>query len=182
MRTRLARSPAAASCCLLECRERRAMTNRSTALYETCRPRSLAGDRPIMDATRPERRLIYTVREHVDLVIDTSNLTAAELKRLLTGHFAPRDPRLRVFITFFAYRDRVPRNSDLILDVHFLDNPHYRSELCALTGHDGAVAANGEETEASPQSCVPSDGASSCCIVISRDPAFLRRFRRARRC
>jgi UPF0042 nucleotide-binding protein len=97
-----------------------------------------------MDATRPERRLIYTVREHVDLVIDTSNLTAAELKRLLTGHFAPRDPRLRVFITFFAYRDRVPRNSDLILDVHFLDNPHYRSELCALTGHDGAVAANGE--------------------------------------
>jgi RNase adapter protein RapZ len=108
---------------------------------ETRRPHPLAGDRPVMDGIRLERRVVSAVRDRADLVIDTSHLTAAELKRVLTGHFVLGTVGLRVFVTSFAYRHGVPRDADLIFDVRFLDNPHYVPELRALTGRDPAVAA-----------------------------------------
>src|ERR1700737_2127609 len=46
---------------------------------ESRRPPPLAGDRPIMDGIRLERQVVSALRNRADLVIDTSNLTAAEL-------------------------------------------------------------------------------------------------------
>ena len=109
---------------------------------ETRRPHPLAGDRPVADGIRLERRVVSALRDRADLVIDTSNLSAADLKRLLTGHFALAAGGLRVFVTSFAYRHGIPRDADLIFDVRFLDNPHYVPELRQLTGRDLAVAAH----------------------------------------
>ena len=75
---------------------------------ETRRPHPLAGDRPVMDGIRLERRVLSPLRDRADLVIDTSALTAADLKRLLTGHFALKAGGLRVFVTSFAYRQVCP--------------------------------------------------------------------------
>jgi UPF0042 nucleotide-binding protein len=75
-------------------------------------------------------------------VIDTSNLSAADLKRLLTGHFTLAASGLRLFVTSFAYRHGIPRDADLIFDVRFLRNPHYVPELRQLTGRHLAVAAH----------------------------------------
>jgi UPF0042 nucleotide-binding protein len=108
---------------------------------ESRRPHPLAGDRPVTDGIRLERRMVSALRDRADLVIDTSNLSAAELKRLLTGHFALVASGLRVFVTSFAYRHGIPRDADLIFDVRFLDNPHYIPELRQLTGHHPEVAA-----------------------------------------
>jgi UPF0042 nucleotide-binding protein len=108
---------------------------------ETRRPHPLAGDRPVADGIRLERRVVSALRDRADLVIDTSNLSAADLKRLLTGHFALASGGLRVFVTSFAYRHGIPRDADLMLDVRFIDNPHYVPELRQLTGRDPAVAA-----------------------------------------
>ena len=83
-----------------------------------------------------------TGETRADLLIDTSNLTVADLKRLLTGYFALQTAGLRVFVTSFAYRHGIPRDADLIFDVRFLDNPHYVPELHSLTGRDLAVAAH----------------------------------------
>src|SRR5439155_21696371 len=90
---------------------------------------------------RLERRALFPLRDRADLVIDTSLLTAVDLKRLLKGHFALEQSGLRVFVTSFAYRRGIPRDADLIFDVRFLDNPHYVPELRPLTGRDPAVAA-----------------------------------------
>jgi UPF0042 nucleotide-binding protein len=109
---------------------------------ETRRPHPLAGDRPVADGIRLERRVVSALRDRADLVIDTSSLNAADLKRLLTGHFALASGGLRVFVTSFAYRHGIPRDADLIFDVRFLDNPHYVPELRQLTGRDLAVAAH----------------------------------------
>ncbi len=109
---------------------------------ETRRPHPLAGDRPIMDGVRLERQTLAALRDRADLVIDTSLLTAADLKRLLTGHFAIEPSGLRVFVTSFAYRRGIPRDADLIFDVRFLDNPHYVPALRPLSGCDPAVAAH----------------------------------------
>jgi RNase adapter protein RapZ len=109
---------------------------------ETRRPHPLAGDRPVMDGIRLERRALSPLRDRADLVIDTSLLTAADLKRLLAGHFALVASRLRVFVTSFAYRQGIPRDADLVFDVRFLSNPHHVPELRARTGLDPAVAAH----------------------------------------
>ena len=109
---------------------------------ETRRPHPLAGDRPVMDGIRLERQVLSPLRDRADLVIDTSTLTATDLKRLLTGHFALSAGGLRIFVTSFAYRQGVPRDADLVFDVRFLANPHYVAELRALSGRDDAVAAH----------------------------------------
>jgi len=117
---------------------------------ETRRPHPLAGDRPVMDGIRLERRVVSALRDRADLVIDTSYLTAGALKRLLTGHFAQETIGLRIFITSFAYRHGLPRDADLIFDVRFLDNPHYVPELRSLNGLHPAVAEHIERDPGFP--------------------------------
>ena len=109
---------------------------------DTRRPHPLAGDRSIMDGIRRERQVVSALRDRADLVIDTSALTPADLKRVLTGHFALDARGMHVFVTSFAYRNGVPRDADLIFDVRFLDNPYYVDDLRTLTGHHPAVAAH----------------------------------------
>jgi UPF0042 nucleotide-binding protein len=113
---------------------------------ETRRPHPLAGDRPIMDGIRRERLMLGALRDRADMLIDTSALTVAELKRLLAGHFAVAAGGLRVFVTSFAYRHGLPRESDLVFDVRFLENPHYIDALRGLTGCDPAVALHIEQS------------------------------------
>jgi len=81
-------------------------------------------------------------------VIDSSDLAIADLKRLMQGHFGlERQPGLAIAVMSFSYRHGLPREADLVFDVRFLANPHYRAELRNLTGRDAAV---GRHVEADP--------------------------------
>jgi len=107
---------------------------------ETRRRHPLGQNRPIADGIAAERSLLLPLRARADLVIDTSALTPAELRQVLTGHFRRPDAQgMTVCITSFAYRNGLPREADLVLDVRFLRNPHYAPDLRALTGRDDAV-------------------------------------------
>ncbi|MEQ8195645.1 MAG: RNase adapter RapZ [Rhodospirillales bacterium] len=109
---------------------------------ETRRRHPLALDRPVIDGIRHERDLVSDLRRRADLVLDTTNLIPAELKNILTGHFAlANEPGLAVFVTSFSYRRGLPREADLVFDVRFLRNPHYEPALKPQTGLDGAVGA-----------------------------------------
>lgn len=109
---------------------------------ETRRRHPLAGDRPVIDGIRHERRLMAGLRKRADLVIDTTDLAAADLRRLVAGNFALDDrPSLSIFVTTFSYRLGVPREADLVFDVRFLANPHYDERLRPLTGSDPEVGA-----------------------------------------
>ena len=109
---------------------------------ETRRRHPLAADRPVSDGIRHERSLMFPVRARADLTLDSSQLSQADLRRLLSGHFALHDdPQLRVFVTSFAFRHGLPREADLVFDVRFMRNPHYEAALRPLTGRDAAVAA-----------------------------------------
>jgi UPF0042 nucleotide-binding protein len=81
-------------------------------------------------------------------VTDSSNLSTADLRRPVTGHFVLGTGGLRVFVTSFAYRHGIPRDADLIFDVPFLDNPDYVLELRQLTGRD--LAQSGSPVLAEP--------------------------------
>jgi UPF0042 nucleotide-binding protein len=109
---------------------------------ETRRRHPLAADRPVTDGIRAERDLIVPLRGRADLVIDTSTLSGGDLKRMMQEHFGlGARAGMAVSIISFAYRHGLPREADLVFDIRFLANPHYRPELQALSGRDGAVAA-----------------------------------------
>jgi UPF0042 nucleotide-binding protein len=108
----------------------------------TRRRHPLAQDRPIADGIRQERLLLEPIYAEADLVIDSTDLAIADLKRLMQGHFAlDRQPGLAVAVMSFSYRYGLPREADVVFDVRFLANPHYRSDLRPMTGRDSPVAA-----------------------------------------
>lgn len=108
---------------------------------ETRRRHPLADDRPVMDGIVHERELIAPIAARADLMLDTSQLTGADLKRLINGHFRLRaEAGPVVAIESFSYRQGLPREADLVFDVRFLANPHYIEALRPLTGRDVAVA------------------------------------------
>jgi len=75
-------------------------------------------------------------------VIDTTAMRLGDLKRAMGGAFAfARGAGLAVTVISFSYRRGLPREADLVIDVRFLDNPHYVEELRPLTGLDARVAA-----------------------------------------
>lgn len=109
---------------------------------ETRRRHPLADDRPVSDGIRRERQTVGLLRERADVVVDTTSMTLGELKRVVHGYFAlDRGPGLAIAVTSFSYRGGVPREADLVIDVRFLDNPHYVPELRPLSGKDPRVAA-----------------------------------------
>ena len=109
---------------------------------ETRRRHPLAHERPVADGINAERRLVAPLQARADLVLDTSQLNPADLRRILAGHFGlDRGPGMAVLVTSFSYRNGLPRAADLVFDVRFLANPHYDPALRELDGRDPRVAA-----------------------------------------
>lgn len=108
---------------------------------ETRRRHPLAADRPVNDGIRTERTLLAPVREVADVIIDTSQISVADLRRQIEQRFAPEGlHRLTLSIVSFAYGRGLPREADLVFDVRFLLNPHYVDALRSGTGLDPAIA------------------------------------------
>jgi UPF0042 nucleotide-binding protein len=119
---------------------------------ETRRRHPLAQDRPVADGIRQERLLLEGLSAAADLVIDSSDLAIADLKRLMQGHFAlDRRANLAIGVTSFSYRHGLPREADLVFDVRFLANPHYQATFRDLTGRDPAVGSYIEADPAFPR-------------------------------
>lgn len=107
---------------------------------ETRRRHPLALDRPVADGIRQERELLAPLRELADLMVDSTELAIGDLRHLLQGHFRLQPAHAAITVMSFSYRHGLPREADLVFDVRFLANPHYRDELRPLTGKDGKVA------------------------------------------
>jgi UPF0042 nucleotide-binding protein len=109
---------------------------------ETRRRHPLALDRPVIDGIRLERQYVSPLRDRADLVIDTTDLSLADLKRVLHGHFAlDRSPGIALSVISFSYRHGLPRDADIVFDARFLRNPHYVPALKPQTGLDPEVGA-----------------------------------------
>lgn len=109
----------------------------------TRRKHPMSDDRPVMDGIQRERALLGPVRRFADAVIDTTQLTVHDLKRLITERYPfTLTDDLVVTLTSFSFRRGLPRQADLVFDVRFLRNPHYDPVLKEKTGLDAAVAAH----------------------------------------
>jgi UPF0042 nucleotide-binding protein len=114
-----------------------------TRYQETRRRHPLSPAGSVVEGIARERALLQPVRERADVVIETTGLTSAMLRRKLADALLPtRTPgRLAVTIQSFGFKHGPARDADLLFDVRFLPNPHYEPDLRPLTGHDPDVAA-----------------------------------------
>ncbi|HEC14499.1 MAG TPA: RNase adapter RapZ [Rhodospirillales bacterium] len=108
---------------------------------ETRHRHPLAIDRPVSDGIAHERRLLESLRDRADVVLDTTGLSPGALKGILKGHVGTgTETELTIFVVSFSFKRGLPRQADLVFDVRFLANPHYNPDLRPLSGRDGAVA------------------------------------------
>jgi UPF0042 nucleotide-binding protein len=107
---------------------------------ETRRPHPIALDRPASDGIMRERELLVPLREAADYLIDTSQLSRAELQNDLRARFGEEHgPETVLTVMSFGFARGLPRNADLVFDMRFLRNPHWDRELKPMTGLDSAV-------------------------------------------
>ena len=109
---------------------------------ETRRRHPLAADRPAADGIGRERSLTAPLRRWADMVIDTTGLSVADLRRRIGERLGRHgEGGLTVTIESFGFAGGLPRDADLVFDMRFLANPHWDVTLRPLTGQDPAVAA-----------------------------------------
>jgi UPF0042 nucleotide-binding protein len=136
--TALAEGGAGRTCLLyLECDDE-VLRRRFT---ETRRRHPLSDQPGVAEALAAERELMAPLKAAADLVLDTSDLSLPDLRRLLAGRFGAEQPGLAISVISFGFRNGLPREADPVLDVRFLHNPHYVAELRPGTGRDAEVQA-----------------------------------------
>ncbi len=94
----------------------------------------------VLEAIEFERKAFEQIRGQADLIIDTSELNVHQLKERVLRAFESADPQqLQVAIESFGYKNGLPLDADIVMDVRFLPNPHWDEELRPLKGHDPRV-------------------------------------------
>lgn len=107
---------------------------------ETRRRHPLAGDRPVSAGIKREQTLLHPMKQMADPIIDTTETSIHDLRRIVAGHFAPRDePTLQITVMSFGFKYGIPREADIVMDVRFLCNPYWEADLKSLTGLDQPV-------------------------------------------
>ena len=108
---------------------------------ETRRRHPLAPGGSIAAGIAAERAQLDALKARADIVIDTTDLSAAMLRGKIVAALLGQQSANRLAITFssFGFKNGPLRDADLLFDVRFLPNPHYEPELRPLTGRDQRV-------------------------------------------
>ncbi|MDK2784306.1 MAG: RNase adapter protein RapZ [Bacillota bacterium] len=108
---------------------------------ETRRRHPLAPEGRVVDGIAAERARMEDLKSRATYIIDTSNMTPAQLKEELRTIFAEGEDLERLLITLvtFGFKQGLPLDADMVFDVRFLPNPYYVEELRPHTGQEEPV-------------------------------------------
>ena len=106
---------------------------------ETRRRHPLAPDRPAEDGIAKERATTAPLRQRADTVIDTTDLTPAELRDELRRRYGGDVDQPVITVVSFGFARGISRTADLVFDMRFADNPYWVDDLRPLTGEEQAV-------------------------------------------
>lgn len=94
----------------------------------------------ILAGIKEEREILQDIKGRADLIIDTSKMSAAQLRERVKKECIPsKEAEFQVSFMSFGYKYGVPIDADLTVDVRFLPNPFYLPELKEKTGNDKEV-------------------------------------------
>lgn len=89
------------------------------------------------DAIAKERSLLADVRQHADVVVETSLFSVGDLKQKLLEVLPDYETtKMQLNFVAFGYKYGIPSDCDLVFDVRCLPNPFYIDELKGKTGED----------------------------------------------
>lgn len=110
--------------------------------YESVRrPHPLQHGNRLIDGILEERSLLANLKEHADMVIDTSSLSIHQLSTKLYEALLGSGPTtVSVHIFSFGFKYGIPIDADFVADVRFLPNPYWVPSLRELTGLDKPVS------------------------------------------
>jgi UPF0042 nucleotide-binding protein len=95
----------------------------------------------VAEAIQTERSLLAKAKERADYTIDTTMLSASQLRemvsRLLGGD---QSGTIAINCTSFGYKFGLPEDADLVFDVRVLPNPFYIESMRIQTGLDQQVS------------------------------------------
>jgi RNase adapter protein RapZ len=110
----------------------------------TRRPHPLeSGELGLEQALVKERAMLAPLRKDAELVLDTSDYSIHDLRRMIQERFMAKDHAghgMRVHVISFGFKYGVPVEADLVFDLRFLPNPYFVPELRPLSGKDEPVA------------------------------------------
>ena len=105
-------------------------------------PLSDDNDFSVVEAIVKERELLSNIRAKADYVIDTTSLTAGQLKKQLTTLFLGSGATaMTISCMSFGYKYGPVPDANLVFDVRCLPNPFYVDDLRHLTGLDEKVSS-----------------------------------------
>lgn len=94
----------------------------------------------ILEAIEYEASQLSQLREIADYFIETTSLTASQLKEQIKVIFLEKSSdSLLIKVMSFGFKYGVATDSDLVFDVRCLPNPYYIDELRSHTGCDDCV-------------------------------------------
>jgi UPF0042 nucleotide-binding protein len=108
---------------------------------ETRRQHPLAKKGSVIDGINEERDKLSDLRMIASEIIDSSSFSIHQLRELIIQIFSrfPHERRMSTILTSFGYKFGIPYDVDLVMDVRFLPNPFFVSELRNFTGNDDRV-------------------------------------------
>jgi UPF0042 nucleotide-binding protein len=108
--------------------------------FEGTRRRHPIAGANVEEAIIDERRLLESIRDRADVVIDTGQLNVNQLRVRVLELFADAsDTAMCTSVMSFGYKHGVPLDADLVFDCRFLPNPHWIESLNPLSGQDEPV-------------------------------------------
>lgn len=107
---------------------------------ETRRRHPMSQDKPAAAGIAAERELLEPLRRWADVVLSTTDFSAADLQAAIRAQFDDDSPSaLTLTISSFGFARGTPPLADFVFDMRFLANPHWIDELRPLTGQDAAI-------------------------------------------
>jgi UPF0042 nucleotide-binding protein len=108
---------------------------------QTRRQHPLADRESISHALQEERRSLAGLRRLAHRIIDSSFYNPHQLRDLIQAEYSELTPRQRLALHLisFSYKNGIPPEADLVMDVRFLPNPFFVEDLKPLTGNDPRV-------------------------------------------
>jgi UPF0042 nucleotide-binding protein len=107
----------------------------------TRRQHPLSQGKSLLEGIRAERKQLEDLRAVSDKIIDTSSYNVHELKSkiLEIARKSKKSVSMRIQVVSFGFKNGVPLDADLIIDVRFLVNPYFVAKLKYLDGEDDKI-------------------------------------------
>lgn len=109
---------------------------------QTRRQHPVSGKKSLLESIHSEIDALNLIKSTAHHLIDTSRLSVHQLKTAildLISRGSDHPARMKINVLSFGYKYGIPMDADLVMDMRFLANPYFETDLKHLDGESSAV-------------------------------------------